>query len=76
MSKRLTIVILRQLHTQLSEALEVAKAELPAEAKKQYRPVFGNPVEHIPALLGIEKALDDLDRNIQILTDEGVKSGN
>ena len=71
MSKEMTAVILRQLHTELDNAIGQARELLPPQAKEARKSlVFGIPFEIVPALNPIIGVLNNLEDHIQTLTKE------
>lgn len=71
MSKEMTAVILRQLHTDLNKAIQEARELLPPQAEVICKSVFfGIPFKTVPALNPIISVLDNLEAHIQTLTKE------
>lgn len=71
MSKKMTAVILRQLHTDLNKAIQEARELLPPQAEVERKlPVFGIPYKSVPALNPIIGVLNNLEDHIQTLTKE------
>jgi len=71
MSKEMTAVILRQLHTDLYDAIGQARELLPPQAEVERKlPIFGMPYKTVPALEPIISVLNNLEDHIQTLTKE------
>ena len=68
MTNQQLAVLFLNLHHKFSIALEEAERELPDSARVMIKPLFGKGYRTIPALYGIQAAVDDLKKQADLLT--------